>query len=95
MRPTPTQMLDGIQFQLAFGDTTITSCATTETAPQMQRGGMAGDAGTEDYDASHPTVSLWPPAGPLTSDLEAVGPPETIAPAWPDLITNRATSDNT
>ncbi len=44
----------------------------------MQRGGVAGDPGTENYDASHRTVSLWPPAGPLTSDLEPVGPPETI-----------------
>ena len=42
IRPTPTQMFDGIQFQLAFGDTTMTSwscqaCGAGAAPPYVRR----------------------------------------------------------
>ena len=57
--PTPTQMFEGIQFQSAFGDTTITSCALAEQPPQMQCSSVAGDPFAEDHDTCHDL----PPAG--------------------------------
>ncbi len=51
--PTPTQMFEGIQFHCEFGETTTTSWCLAQLAPQVQCGGVAGNAGTKDDDACH------------------------------------------